>query len=383
MADLSPDLSRDRVAPPARVVPPLDNAHRAERRVIDDETDREPLRAVFDVPGGLVSRRAVVDLIRMVGQATALAAAATISGRVAPSLGALGGNLQRAPRPPQREDAMNAAAASDDDDLDARELMVEGAGARHRMMLFTPRHVPANPAQEGARVPLLVLLHGLGETTDETLGAHAWSDRYGLVTTYERLRRPPIARTSPRADWTDARLAEVNASLAVRPFRGFVIACPFMPRLASGAIDAYARWLVDAAIPRARAEASSLVADPRETIVGGCSLGGYVSLEIFLRHTGLFRAWCGVQSAISEASAPSYAARLARAIGQSGPRDLHLETSTGDPFRAANVALAASLEARGIPRDLRVLPGPHDQPWLREAGTLEALLWCDRLSPRT
>jgi len=268
------------------------------------------------------------------------------------------------------------ARAEDAGELDARELIVEGAGMRRRMMIFVPRHGASSPETE--RLPLLVLLHGLGETGDDRLGAHAWSDRYGLVTAYERLRRPPIVRTSARADWTDTRLAEVNAQLAARPFRGLVVACPSMPRLAAGELDAYARWLIDAAMPRARIEARERVADSSHDMIGGCSLGGYVSLEIFLRRPALFAAWAGVQTAIGVASAPSYAARLAQAIAEIGPRPLLLETSAGDPFREANVALAAALAARGIPRDLRVLPGPHDQPWLREAGTLEALLWADR-----
>ena len=31
-----------------------------------------------------------------------------------------------------------------------------------------------------------------------------------------------------------------------------------------------------------------------------------------------------------------------------------------------------------IANDLQILPGPHDQPWLRESGALEMLLWHDR-----
>jgi enterochelin esterase-like enzyme len=150
-----------------------------------------------------------------------------------------------------------------------------------------------------------------------------------------------------------------------------------MPVLRGAALGAYARWLVDAAIPRVQRDASEVL-DASLPMLGGCSLGGYVSLEIFLRHPALFRAWGGVQTAIGEASASAYGTRIAQAIAQVGPRDLHLATSTGDPFRAANVALAGALSAQRIPRDLRVIPGPHDQPWLREVGTIEALLWHDR-----
>ena len=42
-------------------------------------------------------------------------------------------------------------------------------------------------------------------------------------------------------------------------------------------------------------------------------------------------------------------------------------------------ALAAELKTRNVPHAYRVIPGPHDQPWLREAGTIEAVHWLDRL----
>jgi enterochelin esterase-like enzyme len=57
---------------------------------------------------------------------------------------------------------------------------------------------------------------------------------------------------------------------------------------------------------------------------------------------------------------------------------VHLLTSEADPFRAGNQRIAAELRKKGLACDLRVLPGPHDQPWLREAGTIEMLLWHQR-----
>ena len=66
-------------------------------------------------------------------------------------------------------------------------------------------------------------------------------------------------------------------------------------------------------------------------------------------------------------------ARLAK-----GAKPLHLLTSEADPFLPGNKKLAAALAKKNIACDLRVLPGPHDQPWLREAGTIEMLLWHDR-----
>ena len=102
------------------------------------------------------------------------------------------------------------------EDLEVRDLRVEGDLSR-RFTLCIPKHLAKHE-----RVPLLVLLHGLGETSDERLGAFAWIERYGLCTAYDRLRRSPLARSSTRAraDLTDARIAELGAELALRPFRG-------------------------------------------------------------------------------------------------------------------------------------------------------------------
>ena len=71
-------------------------------------------------------------------------------------------------------------------------------------------------------VPLVVLLHGLGETGAPLLGARAWVDRYGLATSVARLLNPPLAQESSRNDWGNA-LAEANALLAARPYRGLAL----------------------------------------------------------------------------------------------------------------------------------------------------------------
>ena len=263
-------------------------------------------------------------------------------------------------------------------ECEVRDLAVEGDRALgRRFTLLVPRHLAA-----GQRVPLLVLLHGLGETGDERMGAFAWIERYGLGTSYDRLRRAPIARTAKRDDWSDKRLGEVNALLAAQAFRGLAIACPFTPNVnkqpnPGAALDGYARWLTEVVIPRARKEAP-VFADAARTGLDGCSLGGYVGIEVFLRKPEAFGAWGAVQAAFGAHRAPGYAERLARALSVAGARAIHLETSSGDPFKEANVALSRALEKQRIAHELRVLPGPHDQPWLREAGTIEMLLWHDR-----
>ena len=235
-------------------------------------------------------------------------------------------------------------------DLDVRDLRVEGAQSR-RIVLGVPSHLAP-----GERAPLLVLLHGLGETGDERTGAWAWFERYGLGTSYDRLR----ARTA---------------------MRGLVLACPYMPDLPIGdprAFDAYARWLVETVVARARSEAPVLDG-PASTYLCGCSLGGHFSLEVMLRRAEAFGAWGGVQTAINEAAGERYARKLADALARSGPRRLLVETSTGDPFRAGNASLSRALTRVGISNTFVELPGPHDQRWLRASGTERMLAWFDAL----
>lgn len=234
--------------------------------------------------------------------------------------------------------------------LDVREVRVEGAQSR-RFVLGVPTHLAA-----AERAPLLVLLHGLGETGDERMGAWAWFERYGLGTSYDRL-------------------------LARGAMRGLVLACPYMPNLPIGdpsAFDAYARWLVEVVAPRARLEVPVLER-PSSTFLCGCSLGGHFSLEVLLRRADAFGAWGGVQTAISESGALRYARQVADAVARSGPRALLVETSTGDPFRAGSLRLSSALTRAGVPNTLVELPGPHDQAWLRSSGTERMLAWFDGL----
>lgn len=267
------------------------------------------------------------------------------------------------------------AASPPSPELEQHDLRLDGdPRLARRALLLVPKHLPA-----GAPLRVLVLLHGLGETGNELLGIHAWGERYGLVRAYERLRAPPIERTLARQRYlTDEHLAELNAALAERPFHGLALLCPVTPR-AGGArdLDRYADWIERNLLPAARARAP-IGAGPAHVGLDGCSLGGRVALEVFLRKPSLFGTLGTVQAAVSVSGAAGYAERLARALREVGPRPLHLETSTGDPYRAAVVALGRELARRDVPATVTVLPGPHDQPFLREIGTLELLHFHDR-----
>ena len=85
-----------------------------------------------------------------------------------------------------------------------------------------------------------------------------------------------------------------------------------------------------------------------------------------------------MQGAWGAAQGRRYAERLGEVLARVGPRPIHIESSEGDPYREPNRALSRRLGELGVPHTLLVPPGPHDQPWLREVGTLEMLLWHDR-----
>ena len=103
-----------------------------------------------------------------------------------------------------------------------------------------------------------------------------------------------------------------------------------------------------------------------------------MGLEVFVRRPATFGAWGGVQSALGQGVAASMPRNESRppSIGGAAPA-----AHRNEPRRSllrGQPALSHELEKKGIAHDLTVLPGPHDQPWLREAGTLEMLLWQDR-----
>ncbi|MBL9025516.1 MAG: hypothetical protein JNL21_25195 [Myxococcales bacterium] len=260
--------------------------------------------------------------------------------------------------------------------FEVRELTVKGKHAS-RASLLIPKHLARDQ-----KVGLLVALHGLGESGDPSLGVRAWLDLYGLRTSYERLLAPPIQRTSKRKDWTDERLREVNKSLDEKPFAGLAVLCPFTPNVRKMADPAsaqreYGDWLTNELVPAAR-EQAPVLATAAATAIDGCSMGGPIAIETLLAHPTSYRALGVVQPAIGVARAAHWAKGLAAAREKNASLAIHLLTSEGDPFEDATRALAKELGARKVPHTLRVPPGPHDQPWLRETGTIEMLLFHER-----
>lgn len=258
-----------------------------------------------------------------------------------------------------------------DPDVDLRNLkLLDLTEDGRRFVIIAPKY------QNGdAPLPLGVFLHGLGETTNERLGAFAWVEKYGLGLAWHRLKRGPIRRMSKRGEWSGPRLKEMNILLADRPFRGFAMVCPFMPNPKGTAdLDDYAKWIDKSLIPRCRREVPCLTGADK-TYLCGVSLGGYVSLEVLTRLPHVFGAWAGVQTAIAPGAAAGYAEKVAKTAAKS----TLVLTSSEDHWRSSSDALAAALQRSNVKTELQVISGPHDQPWLREAGTIEALFWLDRL----
>ena len=276
---------------------------------------------------------------------------------------------------PRSARAEAAGSPSPDDFFTEQELEVPGERLARRCLLLVPR---------GARTVrrLVVLFHGLGETTSEAVGIRAWADRYGLAAAAARLRAPPVERTLSGVPLlTDERLEVLNRELRRRPFQGLGVACPYTPNVfrqpsTPVALDHYAAWVADALLP-AVAKVAPFTAHAAVG-VDGVSLGGYVSLEVFLRRPEAFGAVGAVQAAIGESQVDAYAARFAEAFERTGARPLRIATSAWDPEHKTSERLVSRLRARNVTATLEVSPGGHDQRFLREVGSLELLHYYDR-----
>lgn len=219
--------------------------------------------------------------------------------------------------------------------------------------------VPRDEAPAGGW-PLLVLLHGLGETRSPRAGVRAWLEPYGLGKAWRELSRP----------------------LSARPFAGMVIVCPFLPNpyasgRASSALDEYADWTEKSLLPSVRARVPSATTSAQSTAIAGVSLGGYAALEVFLRRPAPFSSVGTVQGAFGRELAARYARELASFPAAQRP-SVYVATSTDDPYRDANLSLGKALLQEKLRTRVTVRPGPHSQGWLRSVGSRELLLFFDR-----
>jgi len=244
-----------------------------------------------------------------------------------------------------------------------------------RAVVLVPHRRTANE-----RFPLLVALHGLGETLRGVeRGAWGWPRDYELGASDRALRLAPLRAEAFFGFVTTARLAALNRDLARRAYRGLVVLAPFTPDvrddLGGAAHASFERWVLDVLVPRARRELPVLPS--REaTGIDGVSLGGLHALWTGLAHPETFGAVGALQPAVRDRQEPVLA-RFSASPTRPAQR-IRIVTSTADSLRADVETLDTAMSSRGIAHEFRRVEGPHDYVFNRGAGGVEMLLFHDR-----
>jgi pimeloyl-ACP methyl ester carboxylesterase len=259
-------------------------------------------------------------------------------------------------------------------ELELSELKLGGDAAFGRALLAVPR-------ARSDESELLVLLHGLGETVEQGMGARAFAERYGLLNAVSRLLHPPVAPLDATRDYFGAgRTSEINAGLSRRPYRCPILVCPFTPNTykAGGeqTLARFASFVPDVLKPEVEKRTGQAFPTAR-CMLAGVSLGGYLAIELFLKRPEIYCGVGSVQGAFGPQQAARYAMRVAEATERVGQRRVEVLTSSLDPYRRPNELFHQHLQKRRQSSRLRVSPGPHDQRWLNESGVIELLLAAD------
>jgi hypothetical protein len=245
--------------------------------------------------------------------------------------------------------------------------------------------VPAWAPPE-TRFPVVVALHGRGEAVKPPAeGAMGWPRDYALVRAFDRLHAPPLHESDYEGLVEPAHLIETNEALQRRPFGGVIVACPWLPDVrpaATGDIAAYTRFVLSTLLPRVHRDTPAL-ASPESTGIDGVSLGGVVALRIGLGCPETFGAVGGIQPALGAEQTAEWSAMALAARARRPEMKLRLITSQFDYFRDPILALSRAWNAGGIAHDFADLPGPHDYVFNRGPGSIELLLWHDRVLRRS
>jgi enterochelin esterase-like enzyme len=233
----------------------------------------------------------------------------------------------------------------------------------------------------GERFPVLVALHGRGEARKPPAeGALGWARDYGLVRAIDRVASPPLESADFEGFVDASRLDFLNAGLSTQPFRGLIVACPYVPDVDladDDAMHAFGTFLKDTLLPRVRRDTPA-IADAASTGIDGVSLGGAVALSVGLDSPTSFGAVGTLQPAIDVKDVARWTTRAQRARQANPTLALRLLTSDGDYFRDAVRATSAAWTAAGVTHELEQARGPHDYPFNRGPGSIEMLLWHDR-----
>ncbi len=231
-----------------------------------------------------------------------------------------------------------------------------------------------------AKAPLLIALHGRGETRSVSVGAAAWPVEYQLDRLHRRLLAPPLTGKDLLDMYDPGRLAKLNASLATAPYQGLVVGCPWAPDLhdkSPAGAQGYAKFLTDELLPRMRKESGSTLTARETTGIDGVSMGGRLSLLVGLTHPEIFGRVGALQPALGVAEA-AMVSDLAKAAMARAPVKLRLVSSLDDPFLPAVHAASMRMKEDGVPHEILLIPGTHGYEFNRGPGGVEMLLWHER-----
>lgn len=231
------------------------------------------------------------------------------------------------------------------------------------------------------RFPLLVALHGLGEThRGSPRGAWGWVQDYFLPRAEDRLHQPPLTRSDFENFVQPSRLDAINRALAATPYEGLVILLPYTldVRRSLGGHEhrQFDHWLSVDIIQRAQRELP--VMPGREHVgIDGISLGGLHSLWTGLGHPEVFGSVGAMQPAV-RTRINAISARYRRSRTRP-TQSIRVSTSTDDTLRPDVEQFHRALQNRHISHDFQIFVGPHDYPFNRGPGAIEMLLFHDRV----
>lgn len=243
--------------------------------------------------------------------------------------------------------------------------------------------IPAR-ADAQARFPVLVALHGRGESVKGSRrGARGWLDDYQLARALARVSNPPLREADFEGFVGDERLRLLNAGVLERPYAGLIVVCPFLPDVLKGSSafkqgEPLARFIVDVLLPSVYAKTPAL-GTAASTGIDGVSLGGRAALLVGLSRPGAFGAVGALQAALDERELPRWSDMAKQALSRNPALVLRLLTSDEDHFLRVNEQLSSALAAKAVPHQLLRVVGTHSYRFNRGPGSLEMVLFHDRV----
>jgi hypothetical protein len=297
-----------------------------------------------------------------------------------------------------RVEAFAEANAEGAADATALVSMTEGVepaahGAKRRELTWTFDEGAFGPtdvvlsiptsADAGARFPVLIALHGRGESLKGSRrGARGWIDDYDLDRALSRLSAPPLRSRDFQGYVSRDRLRRINRALGDQPYSGLIVVCPFLPDVLRGEsafkqAEPLAAFIVDVLLPRVY-EKTPAIGTPAATGIDGVSLGGRASLLVGFARPRAFGAVGALQAAIDGSEVERFAELGARALADNPSLSLRLLTSDRDHFLRVNQRLSALLNERGVQHRFSRVQGTHSYRFNRGPGAIEMLLFHDR-----